>query len=261
MSNLNEYYTIRQSTDKALDRYNEFAKKNHWDIGGHGGKLELYSLAIQAFDSQASRPVKFEAFRTVYYTVQNWPGVQRHGRGFDPAETVFDVLVGAGRNFLYGSGHSLANLKYGSSAAIEFHEFLPKLKSLKHMAGYPHMAVSKVLHFANPGLFPIWDTKVIWDGVMRGVFRTEYRRFCGDHRFRFYENGPEFLLNYYLWAADYIQQCNDEFMDWFVNWMEREYADDLAKYDVRQELHGFYATAFEFVAIGAASLEQGEAAD
>jgi hypothetical protein len=261
MSNLAEYFRIRQLTDKALDRYNQFAKGSGWDIGGPYGKLDLYGRATQAFASKATQSEKKDAFRSVYDTVQNWPGVKRNGSGFASAEDVYVVLAGAGRKFLNSSGLSLANLPDQSSAIDELEGFLPRCKSWKQVTGYSHMFVAKVLHFANPGLFPIYDNKVVWEGVMTRAFGTEYRSFCRNHRFHVMEWEPKFLVYYTLWAAGYIRQANDEFMDRFVNWIELEYPDDITKYGVRQELHGFYATAFEFVAIGAACLEGKLASD
>jgi hypothetical protein len=263
MSKLNEYYQIRQSTYNALNRYLKLADDRQWDIGGQFGKLQLYALAGRAFDSRTPCSIALEAFRDVYEKVRQWPGVQRGG-SLAPAEEVFDVLLRGGSNFLYSTKVSLANLTFPSSEASCLKEFLRSLKFMKPTKNYPWMPVSKVLHFANPGLFPIWDWAVLWYKVMwqkkkssPAAFRTEYETFCREHRFNALENGAEFVLNYTLWAAHYIQQSDSKFMEWFVDWMDRHFSADLAKYNIGQRLYTFNATAFEFVAIGAAYLELG----
>jgi hypothetical protein len=258
MNKLNEYYQNRQSACNALDRYLKFTNDNYWDIGGQCGKLHLYKLASRAFDSRTPRSDALEAFCKVYDTVKKWPGVQRGG-SLAPADEVFDVLLRDGSSFLYGTKVSLVNLTFSSSEASGLEEFLPSLKFVKPTRNYPWMPVSKVLHFANPGLFPMWDRKVLWNEVMGGThaaFHTEYKTFCRKHGFAAWENGARFVLNYTLWAAHYIQQSNSEFMEWFVDWIDRNFSDDLAKYSIGQRIHTFYATAFEFVAIGAAYLDR-----
>jgi len=252
MHELAEYFRRREFTESALDRYLEFAKPRDWDIEGQDGKLQLYEWASQAFD-----PSDPEKFRQVYDVVRNWRGAQRAGGGsWARAEKVFDAILEKGGEFLYGGQVSLTNLKVGSLEAGGLGGFLPHLRFVKKNKHYPWMPVSKVLHFANPGLFPIWDRKVMWETVMTRAFHTDYKTFCGKHGFAGWEDSAQFNVNYTLWAAHCIQQSDGDFMEWFREWMESKFADDLAGLRIRQRLQTFYATAFEFVAIGAACLEQ-----
>lgn len=271
MSSLIEYFQTSQSTYSALDRYLEFASSDReqpWYIGGTYGKLRLYDLANHAFNPLTPRSDALIAFRKVYDSVRLWPGVQRSGGGsLALADNVFPVLLEHGSDFLCDSNINLTNLKLPSSQANDIKAFLPTLKFIKQNESYPWMAVSKVLHFVNPGLFPIWDWGIVWykvmwrePGVRNGAFRKEYSAFCArmkkvDRDFEPQENGARFILNYTLWAAEYIQQADIEFMRWFSDWMSHHFSDDLAKYNLSQRIHTFYATAFEFVAIGAAHLE------
>lgn len=126
------------------------------------------------------------------------------------------------------------------------------------------MPVSKILHFINPSLFPIWDWDVLWYKVMwrqpkvrDAAFRAEYEDFCHRNHFQAGENGAVFLLNYSLWAAYYIQHGDPDFMTWFATWMHLNFSDDLTKYYMADKVSSLFATAFEFVAIGAAYLELG----
>jgi hypothetical protein len=260
MANLVEYFQNRQAASTALERYYLFSEKNNWDIRGDTGKIRLYSLMLHAEDPSTPKVQSGEDFATVYEIVRNWPGVERGGQ-LAPAEQVFDILVNQGCIFFYGSSGNLGNLKYPSSLAKDIRSFLPFLDFIKPTENYPWMPVSKVLHFVNPGLFPIWDTKIVWNKVMyptSGAFGDEYSLFCKTRNFNKFENGSIFVLNYVLWAAHYIQRRDPAFMDWFTDWMESHFSDDLARYNFTPHLQNLYATAFEFVAIGAAHLEQGE---
>ena len=61
------------------------------------------------------------------------------------------------------------------------------------------MVVSKFLHFYNPGLFPIYDNKVIWNQVFRR-FRNDFRDFCGivniPYRSAINDDTSAFLIHY-----------------------------------------------------------------
>jgi hypothetical protein len=261
MSPLNEYFQVRESACDALDRYLIFADERDWDIEGQFGKLHLYKLAADAFDKTTPYSEALISFRLVYEQVQDWPGVKRGG-SFATAEDVFDIMLQDSSRFLFDTDISLANLTYPSLQTRRLNVFLPVLKFVKSTKQYPWMAVSKVLHFANPGLFPMWDWDVIWGKVMgkdqsgrSASFHSEYQAFCCEHKFSVWENGPEFVLYYTLWAASYIMGRHSEFMHWFVDWMNLHFSTDIAKYGLAARLPSYYATAFEFVAIGAAHLE------
>ena len=260
MSNLVAYFQSEELAHRALDRYLGFANDRDWRIVGDGGKLQLYDWAGHAFDPTTPADDALDAFRRMYCTVKNW--AKRGGGTFALAEDVFEVLRRPTAGFLYDGKMSLANLQYGSSEAEALADFLPQLWIVKRNKSFPWMAVSKVMHFVSPGLFPIWDTDVLWNKVMYGAskhsaapFRQDYESFCGQHEFHVLENGAVFVHNYVLWAAHHIQQADDSFMAWFEGWMQQRFPNDIPKYSSARRLRSLYATAFEFVAIGAAYLE------
>jgi hypothetical protein len=253
MDKLSQYFQTRDSSLHALDQYLLFAAGRQWDIGGPTGKLRLYRLGRDAFADDATQPSGPAAFRDAYEMIRAWPGVQRGG-SLAPASRAFEAIRSTGSQFLYGSGVSLATLTFPSPEADALEAFLPELKFLKPAQSYPWMAVSKVLHFVNPSLFPIWDTEVMWNGVMRGAFSAEYKAFCLKNAFRAYENGTVFLRNYWLWAAHYIQRADSDFMAWFADWMRKNYSRDLEKYGMSDSVTSLHATAFELVAIGASQV-------
>lgn len=251
MNDLLAYFQDRQLMDIALTRYLEFANSNDWYIGGHYGKLRLYLLTNRAFNSADPQP---EAFVEACESVRKWPGVQ-HGGSLAPANDVFQVILEHGKGVVYNSKISLANLKHPSSAARSLVWLLPPLQIVKPNKRYPWMPVSKVLHIVCPELMPIWDWEYIWYKVMYGAFRNEYQQFCDDNSFEREENGSVFLRNYALWAAYYIQNGDRNFMEWFTEWMISYFADDISHYEMEARIPMLYATAFEFVAIGAAFLQ------
>ncbi len=265
MDKLEKYFLHREETEKALNRYKDFADKSSWYVGGPYGKLQLYDLAKTAFDRTTSPSVAFSAFHSMYETVRLWPGVQRGGGGtLAPSDEVYRSLTDEGSVLLREPSIHLANFIIHSSASDGVESILPSLKFIKRSQSYPWMPVSKILHFVNPTLFPIWDWGVVWNQVMWGgssagdaPFCKEYQAFCADNNLLAKENGARFLCNYCAWGARYIQLGGSPFMDWFADWIGHNFPDDVVKYNVDQHIATLYATAFEFVAIGAAYLEAG----
>lgn len=258
MRELVDYFQNRESAYAALERYFEFSKNNMWDVGGSTGKISLYSRMFKAIDPGISKSESFDEFRVVYDMVRSWPGVERGGK-LAPAKEVHEVILKGGNEFFFGSRGDLMNITFHSEFVNKVNRFLPALQFVKQTSNYPWMPVSKILHFVNPGLFPIWDWTVVWNTVMyptQGAFGSGYRDFCHKHGFNVFENRPVFLLNYMLWAAHHIQQGDASFMEWFADWMNHHFSNDIIKYNLGQKVKTLYATAFEFVAIGAAYLEK-----
>jgi hypothetical protein len=123
---------------------------------------------------------------------------------------------------------------------------------IKEKIGYPHMTVSKFLHFYNPALFPIYDGAVIFDKVFTR-FRSDFRDFCEaagiPYKTAINDDSAAFLVYYMRWANHLLASAHPTFMMAFVNWLEKQPGAEL-------ERRGFdaatlYATAFEFTVIGA----------
>jgi hypothetical protein len=65
-----------------------------------------------------------------------------------------------------------------------------------------------------------------------------------------------FYLAYLLWAGKAIHQSGSDLMAEFASWFVETVSDDGIGTDFLQELKRYYATAFEFIAIGSAWLER-----
>jgi hypothetical protein len=117
------------------------------------------------------------------------------------------------------------------------------------------MAVSKFLHFFNPSLFPIFDNTFIFNEVLK-VFSNDFLE-CG-RKTGFGEEPEEedYYGLYLVWASEMISLGGDEFMSDFAEWFTRQVHGKDDSEGVLAELPHYYATAFEFVAIGAAKLLQ-----
>jgi len=135
---------------------------------------------------------------------------------------------------------------------------LPALRGIKeNPVNYPCMAVSKVLHFSNPSLFPIFDTDVMWEQVMWGRRRAgnaplhpDWTSFCRSSGFNPEEMGSRFQHDYALWASRAVQCADTDLMEWFAEWMDSRYGDDIHRLGIKSLVRTLYATAFEFIAIG-----------
>jgi hypothetical protein len=245
------YFQNPERTQEALARYARFARQQGWPISE---KLGLYRHASTAFAGTADERTRRASHEEVYWSLRSWWKVGRRGTLWD-AGTVFDVLTGQCQACCRGSGLDLTRLEdhHEQQSVVTCLETVRNLKRLRS-GNYPIMAVSKNLHFYNPRLFVIYDNEVVVGHVYR-VFKKDwsgcYRRFAstGDRWLDFY-------LAYLLWASRSIstgyRRLMDDFAEWFIEAVrgEGEEAEDL-----REELRLSYATAFEFIVIGAAHLE------
>ena len=64
------------------------------------------------------------------------------------------------------------NLLNFPKTALSLESRLAKMRRIKPNQDFPVMTVSKFLHFYNPGLFPIYDTEMIWEKVFKRLTTT-----------------------------------------------------------------------------------------
>jgi len=232
---------------EALERYERFAEERGWSLSH---KLELYRAGNIAFSSSYSEDKRRENFETIYNSLKGYWGIFRpftKGKVWESPK-VFDVLTKNCGACSRDSILSLVNLKdEQSKAAIS--ECLAKVKGIKSLKDdrFPTMAVSKFLHFFNPKLFPIYDNKVIKDKVLR-IFKNDWSDWKNSHA----HIEPDYF-KYILWANYIIQQNHRGLMSEFVKW----FAEQVEQKRNPGDLKNYYATAFEFIAIGASLIEEG----
>ncbi|MHC9540482.1 MAG: ankyrin repeat domain-containing protein [Vulcanimicrobiota bacterium] len=172
-----------------------------------------------------------------------------------PSDQVFDLLVHECAQVSRDSGTTLVNIETPVYHRTIF-ACIKKLDNIKPVkSGFSHMAVAKFTHFFNPRLFPIYDNDVVWRKLLCGVFSEDYRQFCRIHNMRASENGPEFNVNYIRLAGECLRENSNEVMDVFGKWFRKETENYSDPTDVRNDMETYFATAFEFVAIGAAALK------
>jgi hypothetical protein len=129
------------------------------------------------------------------------------------------------------------------------------MQGIKQKSGYPHMIVSKFLHFYNPRLFPIYDEKVIWKEVF-GSFRNDFKVFClgADVPFEkaIRDDTETFLLYYMGWASYLLSFRHPSFMEVFRDWLSEQAGTRLAERKVKPTT--LYARAWEYTITGAAKI-------
>lgn len=237
----------------ALTSYAKVAEERDWGIDH---KLELYNWAKVAFDPSPPEGKRREAFYVIYNNLKRYWKVFRNAQaGYWSADETFEGLNKACKGCTRQDPLTLISLKYLSPESEVILVALNKLRDLKPAREYPWMPVAKFTHFFNPILFPIYDYEIIWKKVMNRAFRKDYRDFCFRHDLN--PNGPaeRFNLNYMLWAGYNLQQADSNFMNYFVDWFKSQTANQPDDQNVLDDLPNYYATAFEFVAIGAAEIE------
>jgi hypothetical protein len=219
----------------------------------------MYNWAKMAFDSELEEQDKRIAFRKLYEKLKRDFKMVRGPIPAFPhwgADKTFDTLTNDCQAISRQSGLTLMALRPGTRESETVFEGLSKLRDLKETRYYPWMPVAKVTHFFNPLLFPIYDKKIIWEVVLNKVFRSDYRQWCKKIGVDPNETNQSANFNrtYTLMAASIMQEADGSFMDFFGQWFKRQVSLCNDEHEVLDEISRYYATAFEFVAIGAAHL-------
>ncbi len=237
----------------ALASYAKVAEERDWGINH---KLEMYNWAKVAFDPSLHERKRREAFYMIYDNLKRYWKIFRNARaGYWSADETFDALSKSCKDCTRQDPLTLITLQYPSYESEKILVALDKLRDLKPAREYPWMPVAKFTHFFNPKLFPIYDYEVIWKKVMNGVFRKNYRDWCYSHNLNPNGPGERFNLYYMLWAGHILRWADTDFMVYFGDWFKSQIGNQPDFQNVLDDLHYYYATAFEFVAIGAAELE------
>jgi hypothetical protein len=248
------YFQDPKVTRAALQRYAHFASvkgEKAWSIAE--SKLDLYRSAVIAFGrvDQSTRKSRHE---TVFRHLRSWYGVGRNGMLCD-ASTVFSVLTNGCQSCSRSSGVTLTSLaeKSNQQAVVDCLKSMRGLKRLRS-GTFPIMAVSKTLHFFNPRLFTIYDNHIVLKKVYR-VFRTDWDSCYDKIGADVNDDWIKFYLAYLLWGGSMIRSAYPTLMENFAAWFIETVSKQRNAEDFRDELRVSYATAFEFIIIGAAYLE------
>lgn len=195
--------------------------------------------------------IEIDDMLTGYWRV--WRG---GSRGMS-ARQIFDILKNEFTEFSWRGPINLLNFpKSGTGLRLE--TCLAKLQGIKRKRGFPLMTVSEFLHFYNPGLFPIYDNKMIWDRILNDRFKGDFRAFCERQRIpdniagNSAEDTAVFLRHYMCFASELLSVRHPTFMQVFTDWLDRQPGTKLPKRTCDGAT--LYATAFEFTAIGASAV-------
>jgi hypothetical protein len=244
VATIGDYFTA-DGQKRALNAYAEFAVA--WPIWE---KMELYNLSREAFCGAGGLP----AFAKIYDRLNaNWQIFRPHGadRCWKPGR-IFETLRAEFTGFNYASGVTLVTFSHDKRASLM--SSLTALEGIKPNKGYPTMTVSKVLHFFNPSIFPIYDTEVVWNKVFE-CFGGDYRAFCESEGLNPSACGAAFICNYICWAKSLVTIAAPDFIQSFVDWLQNELPPKRFVTLDKAFLRTLYATVFEFTAIGAAVSE------
>ena len=236
---------------QALERYTEIAAQRGWSVGH---KLEMYGYAKRAFNPVLSEMERRTAFHSIYENLRRGWRVFRNARTYWSADQVFDALIHSCQLSARTGGMDLTALASSPTMRAGLLHCLGQLSDLKEIREYPHMAVSKFTHFFNPRLFPIYDNELIWKQVCCSCFKADYQDLCARTGIQFYETTVSFNVSYTVWASEMIQSADPSFMPDFAEWFGEQVAGQPDPENVLSEIHQYYSTAFEFVALGAAAL-------
>ena len=246
------HYFQPKGQQRALEAYAKFATGSAWSVPM---KMDLYEASRVAFDVASPPEKAFAAFEGIYSNlISYWQIFRPHGaEQCWPARVIFDKIrkefVGFGWNDPIQLPNFLDSRKHQTLMLS-----LMEMSGIKPNNDYPTMTVSKFLHFYNPGLFPIYDTEVVWNKVFTR-FKHDYKEFCASVHLATNADGAAFLRNYMCWGSSLLSAAHAAFVPTFVDWLEDEMPRRRFEAVGRDVLGRLYATAFEFTAIGAAVAE------
>jgi hypothetical protein len=249
---LRAYFETEHQQRRALDALFD-AWGGAWPVSKN---LDLYEASQCAFDPSSSEDEAFRNFAKIYVELKSndWQ-VFRPSIPADcwPPLQIFETIKLEFLEFSWLGPVNLLNFpKSGTGPHLE--SCLAKLLGIKPKKDFPIMVVSKFLHFYNPGLFPIYDGKVIWNKVLFGRFKNDFLEFCDREKISrdsATEDTAAWLLYYMRFASKLMSVAHATFMDVFVDWLGKQPGTRIPKrsFDVTM----LYATAFEFTVIGASA--------
>jgi hypothetical protein len=247
------YFEEKNGTAAALRKYVKVADQRDWSIPS---KLSLYKHAKIAFERKANDDSR-EAFSEIYSTLRNYWQVFRGSPKHWNEHRIYSTLV---KDCGSASRSRRLTLKSNLLEASSLSALQQHLKTLEGIKGlrrfYPAMTVSKFSHFFNPALFPIFDNAIVYREVLRKVFRDDWETFDPPISSQFKLAGKPGIWDAFywiVWGSDMTRRSTPNLMEYFAEWFIKETRDD-NNIDFLEDLKTYYATAFEFIAIGACHL-------
>ncbi len=245
------YFQGGVAQERALEACRNLLGAKDWSVGE---RLDLYDVSRRAFDARLQADAAINLFRQVYDQLVRparaggW-GIGRNAAGpLWTAEQTFQNLKAGLADFSWGGPVDLLNFRSGSSQSSIL-PTLERMRSLKPVADWPTMAVSKVLHFYNAELFPVYDSEVIWKKVLTR-FKEEFRGFCvALSRPWDFGDTPTFYRNYMGWGTHLLEGAHPQFMSVFEGWLAKQPGANLSTRSF--EASRLFATAYEYTIIGA----------
>jgi hypothetical protein len=246
-----ELFPKREAQERALSACRDFLGAKDWAVGE---RLDLYEISRRSFDVKLSAAEAMALFRQIYDQLVRpahgggW-GIGRNAAGpLWTAEQTFQNLKAGLSGFSWGGPVDLLNFRNGNGQSGLLPS-LERMRGLKPVADWPTMAVSKVLHFYNAELFPVYDSEVIWKEVLTR-FKPEFRDFClAFSRPWDFGDTPTFYRNYMSWGAYLLGDAHPQFMKVFEGWLAKQQGANLPSrtFDASR----LFATAYEYTIIGA----------
>jgi hypothetical protein len=247
------YFQSGEFQERALEACRNLLGARDWSVGE---RLDLYEISRRAFDVRLSAEASLSAFRQIYDQLVRparaggW-GIGRNAAGpLWTAEQTFLNIRSEFSQFSWGGPVDLLNFRSGSSQSSLLPS-LERMRSLKPVADWPTMAVSKVLHFYNAELFPVYDSEIIWKKVLTR-FKEDFRAFCvAFSRPWDFGDTPTFYRNYMSWGASLLEDAHPQFMRVFEAWLARQPGANLSTRNF--DASRLFATAYEYAIIGASA--------
>ena len=219
-------------------------------------ELRIYDWTLEAFYSNLPIETRSQSFRKIYNELSGRWQVFRSNRSdvkyWTPSQCFDNINLNFAAYRMDGPINLVNFVDTVQGVALE--NALGTMRNIKQNKDYPWMTVSKFLHFFNPSLFPIYDTEYIFNRVFK-CFGSDFREFCTlkgiDHRRSMSETTHRFLMDYMGWAHFLLTSAHPRFMLVFSEWLGQACP---ALVNPAVDPQKLYARAFEYTALGAASV-------
>lgn len=235
----------------ALRRYAQFAEESGWCVPH---RLEMYNLGKLAFDVALDESVRLEAFMNLYESLRGFWRVFNNSTSHWTEEQALEFFTTNAEECGPASVRSLENVSRSEMREVVL-PFLDRISEIKTVAdsSYPTITASRFLHFFNPHMFPNFDNVLMNQQVLQ-AFGNDFDRYCADTGIADWEHYAAFYGQFMLWAGRHIQNADPEFFKDFEEWFRAQVEGEDDPNGVLEEAGKYHATAFEYVAIGAAKL-------
>lgn len=237
---LNQYFNSKEIKKTFAAHSSFIIPKPEWH---YKNRLKLYALADIAFGGPSE--MRAQAFYDLFTHLSAKWQLIRPAKHFMAWQDIYTLLTKDCLSCSKSNQINLTNIHTYPEAKGQILKCLITLRNIKTLPlKTPSiMAISKLLHFYNPKLFPIYDGKFVERGILK-TFSADWKNFTTYPKIS--DLNLQKYLKYIYFGNHLIKGQN--------KLIKREFRKHLKTHAVdlySDKLQNYYSLSFEFLALGA----------